>query len=228
LSQYDYDGIGRFEDMIGEITLFDAVPRLVVAQIPSHHGTDLRHYYIVNIICSAMWVAVDYNDSMTRLTLLRHAKSSWSHSELSDIERPLNKRGKRDAPLMGRVCAERLPVPDLVVVSPAERTRTTVKLFLKAWDKHSPGTAVEPRIIVEDDLYMAGRQDWNRVVRRYSSEADPIVACGHQPGFGDYARWLSRAFDGEAPTTTVVSFRIESDGDAVLEFVGRPKEFSAE
>ena len=77
---------------------------------------------------------------MKTLFILRHAKSSWDNSALTDFERPLNERGRRDAPRMGRLMRERALRPDVILCSPAERTRQTAALArlaldIDAWDK---------------------------------------------------------------------------------------------
>src|SRR5262245_33468165 len=68
------------------------------------------------------------------LLLLRHAKSSWESSATADFDRPLAPRGRRDAPRMGRLLADRGPIPDIVVSSPAARARETIDLFLEGGD----------------------------------------------------------------------------------------------
>jgi phosphohistidine phosphatase len=161
---------------------------------------------------------------MTRLTLLRHAKSSWDQPDLSDIDRTLNDRGRRDAPLMGLVCAERLPKPDIILVSPAVRTMETVELFADAWNLQ-PGVEV----IVEDRLYLATRFDWIRIVGTYAGRGSHILGCGHQPGVGNFAGWLDGTFNGDVPTATVLSFLTGNggldQGTARLDFAGRPKDY---
>jgi phosphohistidine phosphatase len=67
---------------------------------------------------------------MLTLSLLRHAKSSWSDAHAKDIERPLNERGERVAPRMGAFMARQGIVPDLVLCSPAARARRTLDLVL--------------------------------------------------------------------------------------------------
>ena len=69
---------------------------------------------------------------MKKLLLLRHAKSSWADSTLPDFERPLNERGLLAAPLVGKFMRKRLIKPDLIICSPAQRTRETIALVLKA------------------------------------------------------------------------------------------------
>jgi phosphohistidine phosphatase len=66
---------------------------------------------------------------MNTLYLVRHAKSSWKQPELSDFERPLNKRGKNDAPFMGRLLSDKGINPDLLISSPAKRARITARLI---------------------------------------------------------------------------------------------------
>ena len=69
---------------------------------------------------------------MKTLLILRHAKSSWNNLDLPDYDRPLNKRGKRDAPRMGDFLRHQDLVPDLIISSTAKRAKKTAKLFAKA------------------------------------------------------------------------------------------------
>ena len=85
---------------------------------------------------------------MLTLSLLRHAKSSWSNPTLPDRDRPLATRGVTDAPLMGKAMAERGIDPELVLCSSARRTRDTLALVL-------PELRVEPKVVYEDALYHA-------------------------------------------------------------------------
>ena len=160
---------------------------------------------------------------MTRLTLLRHAKSIWEKKDKRDIDRTLNGEGRREATLMGLVCSERLPPPDLVFLSPAQRTRETVDLFLEAWLQASP------QIKVEENLYLAGVEDYLEILEKKSGAADHILICSHQPGLGDFASWLCRNFDGRVPPATVISLLLKSGklerDSAELAFSGRPGEF---
>lgn len=160
---------------------------------------------------------------MTRLTLMRHAKSSWDHPGLGDIQRPLNGRGQSDATLMGLVCSEKMPSPDLVLISPATRTRETMELFFEAWISSNPVMSIE------EDLYLAGLRDWLAVLSEHADRADHIMACSHQPGTGEFARWLCPEFDGGMSTATVLSITFKSGeltkNSGHLDFEGRPKDF---
>jgi phosphohistidine phosphatase len=69
---------------------------------------------------------------MKSILTLRHAKSSWKHPELNDHDRPLNKRGKRDAPLMGELLKNELLIPEFIISSDAKRAHSTAKIVAKA------------------------------------------------------------------------------------------------
>jgi len=160
---------------------------------------------------------------MTRLTLLRHAKSIWGKDDNHDIERSLNGQGRREATLMGLVCGEKLPPPDLVLVSPAQRTLETVELFFGAW------AAEKPEIIVVENLYLAGFDNWMDILTDNAPHADHLLACSHQPGLGDLASWLCRDFSSVVPPATVISLLPDGSGlernSAVLDFIGSPGDF---
>ena len=86
---------------------------------------------------------------MKELLILRHAKSSWKYQELSDHDRPLNKRGRRDAPRMGRLIRVRGLLPDLVVSSTAVRAMTTAHLA-------SSAAGYTGSVELEPSLYLGG------------------------------------------------------------------------
>src|SRR5438128_760349 len=96
---------------------------------------------------------------MRLLTLVRHAKSSWDHAGLSDFERPLNDRGRRDAPLMAQRLMRLPPRPDLLLSSPATRALTTARLFAETL-----AIPVE-KIGVDSRIYDAAPETLLRVAR---------------------------------------------------------------
>src|SRR6056297_1598790 len=87
---------------------------------------------------------------MKTLLIIRHAKSSWDNPDLPDVERPLNKRGFRDAPFMAKLIAEKVPKPDLFLSSPATRASTTAKYFAEAYNLE------ENRIEIKELIYDRG------------------------------------------------------------------------
>src|SRR6056297_125572 len=120
---------------------------------------------------------------MKHLLLLRHAKSSWANPELADIDRPLNKRGKRGATAVGRWMRENGWIPDAALVSAARRTRET-------WERlELPGT---PEL--RDDLYDAGPEALLTALR--AARGDTVLLIGHNPGIGALAHRLDVAAPG--------------------------------
>ncbi|ODA68472.1 2,3-bisphosphoglycerate-dependent phosphoglycerate mutase [Methyloligella halotolerans] len=113
---------------------------------------------------------------MLRLSLLRHAKSSWKNPGMADIDRSLSSRGRVAAPVMGDAIAERGMVPDLVLCSSARRTRETLDLASQAWE---PPPAVEYR----EELYHAAPDTLLDIVREQMPETKHLMLIGHNPGF---------------------------------------------
>lgn len=118
---------------------------------------------------------------MKRLILMRHAKSSWSDPGQADIERPLNKRGRRNAPTIGKWLAREGYLPQLALVSSALRTRET-------WDGVSGEVPACPAEF-QSTLYHASSTTMLSSLRG-ASTADCVLMLGHQPGIGDFARRL--------------------------------------
>jgi phosphohistidine phosphatase len=112
---------------------------------------------------------------MKTLLLLRHAKSSWSEGVASDHDRPLNGRGERAAPLMGRLIRHHDLVPDIVVSSSARRAHRTADLVADA-------CGFENDILTTADLYHASTAEWLSVVSELPDETDRALLVGHNPG----------------------------------------------
>lgn len=123
---------------------------------------------------------------MLTLSLLRHAKSSWSEDDLSDYDRPLNKRGKTAAPAMGNYIAQNNLQPDLILCSPAKRARETMNLMLKAFP-------TEPEIRFEDTLYHASPRVILEHVQAYGMDYPHILVIGHNPGFHAFALRMTKS-----------------------------------
>jgi phosphohistidine phosphatase len=119
---------------------------------------------------------------MKRLILLRHAKSSWAESGLDDHARPLNDRGRRDAPRIGAWLLREGLVPEAALVSTATRTRAT-------WAGLGPEFAAVP-VILRDDIYEAPPGSLLAALRAAPPEAGCVLMLGHNPGIGTLARIL--------------------------------------
>jgi len=139
---------------------------------------------------------------MKRLTLIRHAKSSWKDLLLPDSERPLNGRGKRDAPLMGARLAIAGFKPELIVTSPAKRARKTAAAISKQLSRH-------PDIVEDPRIYGAGTTDLLDLIGGLPIDLEDVAIVGHNPGLTELANLLADAGIGNVPTTGVV--RLELD-----------------
>lgn len=122
---------------------------------------------------------------MKRLTLIRHAKSSHHLPLVQDFHRPLNERGLRDAPLIGKHLKKAHHfAPDCLITSPAGRARTTASLIAGEIDFPAVELQEEPRI------YEAPLRDLTAVVRHLPDTIQHAVLVGHNPGLELLANWL--------------------------------------
>jgi phosphohistidine phosphatase len=118
---------------------------------------------------------------MKTLYLLRHAKSSWKYEELSDHDRPLNKKGRADAPLIGQELVDRKITLDLIISSPAVRTLTTATLVAKE-------LGFDPeKISVQEELYHISREDLIIFIQSLPPEYNSVMLVGHNPTFTEVA-----------------------------------------
>jgi phosphohistidine phosphatase len=115
---------------------------------------------------------------MHQLLLLRHAKSSWDDASLPDRERSLNKRGRRAAAAMREAIRGLGLAPDVILVSPARRTRETLEA-LEPWDD-------TPLVEPVDALYLATAAQLFGVVRDQSETIRSIMLIGHNPGMHEF------------------------------------------
>jgi phosphohistidine phosphatase len=139
---------------------------------------------------------------MKTLFLVRHAKSSRDDSSLPDRDRPLDDRGKRDAPMMGQRLAKRDVKPDLLLSSPALRALTTAQLFAKE-------VGYKRDVVVDDRLYAGNPDDVLAVIGALDMKVDRVMLFGHNPEFTDLAHRLSSEIS-DMPTCAVAEFRFDT------------------
>lgn len=162
---------------------------------------------------------------MKTLYLLRHAKSSWNDSSLRDFDRPLNERGRADAPVIGKhIASEDLGDP-LLICSPSLRTRETAQLVLLNANLH-----VEPRF--DDRIYEASVRDLLQVVSEIDDAKQTAILIGHNPGLEELLALLT----GEArqmPTCALAKIVFDASSwkdvkanDGTLESFVTPKELN--
>ena len=121
---------------------------------------------------------------MKTLFLIRHAKSSWDDTALPDKDRPLNDRGRRDAPKMGERLAKRDVKPDLILSSPAVRALRTAEIIAKKLDYRR-------KIVVNERLYAVGADDLLDVIHRLGDKVERVMLFGHNPELTELAHRLS-------------------------------------
>lgn len=121
---------------------------------------------------------------MKKIILIRHAKSSWNSGVLQDIDRPLNQRGRRDAPFMAKKLKGIVPKIDGIVKSPSRRTSQTSKFFL---DEFSLNGDVE---ISDPNLYHGTLYNILDAVQSLPSEWETALLFGHNPGMTYVAEYF--------------------------------------
>ena len=167
---------------------------------------------------------------MKTVILVRHAKSSWKDPGLKDFDRPLNKRGKRDAPFMGRKLMEMRVRPDLVLSSPAKRATQTARMVAEAIGYP------KKKILYDEAIYHAPAQALLEMVRKQDDSNRIIMLFGHNPGFNDLAVTLLKDGTGQKmPTTGVYCIRFGVDhwrevkeGTGALDFFDYPKRYATD
>jgi phosphohistidine phosphatase len=122
---------------------------------------------------------------MKRLTIVRHAKSDWSLPGQEDWDRPLNRRGQRDAPEMARRLRSRRLKPELMLSSPAVRALTTATVMAR--ELKVPAA----HVIQDERLYLASPVDLLTVIRERGGTAKHVMVFGHNPGLTEFANRLS-------------------------------------
>lgn len=161
---------------------------------------------------------------MKTLLILRHAKSSWDQPGLADIERPLNKRGLRDAPRMGDWMCQQKLIPDVIASSPANRAHTTARLVAEA-------CAYKGEITLVDDFYGQGPQAYLRWLRDLPEEYSTVLVVGHNPDLEELLTLLT-GLEEPLPTAALAQVKLsvkhwaaltESPAGKLIK-VWRPKE----
>jgi len=161
---------------------------------------------------------------MKTLLLLRHAKSSWKDADLTDHDRSLNKRGKRDAPAMGRLLLEKGLTPQQIISSTARRARDTAALIAEQ-------SGFTGAIELNGDLYHAGPEALAGCLSQLYYEDDPVLLVAHNPGLERFLELLTGQYE-RLPTAALAQISLDL-GDwsqlrpetrGTLENLWRPRE----
>ena len=154
---------------------------------------------------------------MKTIILVRHAKSSWAEAGLSDFDRPLNERGKRDAPEMARRIAGRGLSVDFLVSSPAKRARKTASIFAET-------LSIDPsRLQLVQELYLANERDFIRAIESIDDQYKTVIIFSHNPGITEFANSLTSVRVDDMPTCA--AYALTSDSPSWKEFMKSEKSF---
>ncbi len=138
------------------------------------------------------------------IVLIRHAKSSWANPLQSDFERPLNDRGKEEAPAMGEQLKKLNLIPDLIVASSAKRTRQTAKKIAKEVGYDADN------IKWEEKLYHCIPSVFEEVIHDLNDSVKTVFIVAHNPGITEYVNQLSPQFRiDNMPTCAVVAAKTD-------------------
>lgn len=145
---------------------------------------------------------------MKTVYFIRHAKSSWDNPGLRDFDRPLNKRGLRDAPFMATVLKNKEIEIDRIITSPANRAKTTAGYFARA---------LEVAELLEDEvIYEAYTDEVLDLVKSQPDHLKHIMVFGHNPTFTSIANLFSTTYIANLPTCGIVRIEGAIDSWALL------------
>ncbi len=142
---------------------------------------------------------------MKSLILVRHAKSSWDDASVPDFERPLNERGKKDAPEMAKRLRHQKVKIDAIISSPAKRAKRTAKEFAKEYNID------KEEIIYEEKLYMASESAFLDVIKNAKNKFDHIAIFSHNPGITEFANSLTDSRIDNMPTCSVFAVNVDTN-----------------
>lgn len=169
---------------------------------------------------------MEMSSKKKKVLLMRHAKSSWSNPGLRDFDRPLNKRGKKDAPRMGKYLKELQLIPNQIFSSPAERAKSTILKVVKELELPIS------QITWDENLYFNGAQSYLDVIQYADDSSDVVMTVGHNPMTEDAISALSGHTSAKAiKTATIACFEFNVDwwkdvqfGPDALKWIVGPKD----
>lgn len=138
---------------------------------------------------------------MKKLFIIRHAKSDWSNEALDDYDRPLNERGKKNAPFMGKLLAKKKIAPDLIISSPSYRARSTAK-------KIASNVGYTDEILYNEYIYDATLKTLIDIVNFIEDEYDDVFLIGHNPGLNLLGFYLVD-FNENLPTCGILEIEFD-------------------
>jgi phosphohistidine phosphatase len=157
---------------------------------------------------------------MKTIYLVRHAKSSWKYPNLDDFERPLNKRGRKNAPFMGKILKKLEVTPDLVISSPANRAAMTARII--------SATINYPleNILYSEAIYEFSEDTLIRVINKIDDSVNSSMVVGHNPAINGLANYIGDQPISNIPTCGVYCLDLDiSSWAKIYEHCGKLKFF---
>jgi phosphohistidine phosphatase len=155
---------------------------------------------------------------MKSIFFIRHAKSSWDNATISDFERPLNERGKHDAPEMAKRLAKKDIKIDAFISSPAKRAKKTAQIFAGEFDVE------KENIIYVPELYNATLPVFSKVIKSLDEELKSIAIFSHNPGITEFVNTLTSEIRVDNIPTCGI-FAVRYPEGSWSQFDAAPKEF---
>ncbi len=154
---------------------------------------------------------------MKTLLLVRHAKSSWDTPGMKDFDRPLNERGKGDAPEMAKRVKDKGINIDLLVSSPAKRAKKTAQYFAEVFGEK------KGEIKLVDELYLAAPEAFIKTILSLDDHSRSVAMFAHNPGITEFASSLSNVRVDDMPTCAV--YAVQAEVSFWKEFMQADKKF---
>lgn len=140
---------------------------------------------------------------MKFLYLIRHAKSSWKDITLDDFDRPLNSRGKENAPFMAKKLKHLEEKPDLILASPSKRTKCTAEIFAKIFEYHKP-------IEYEEKIYESNLITLKNVIQNIPDKYQTVFLFGHNPSLNLFVEDFCKFYEN-VPTSGIVKIKFDCE-----------------
>jgi phosphohistidine phosphatase len=142
---------------------------------------------------------------MKKLYIVRHAKSSWADGSIRDFDRPLNKRGLRDAPKMGEKLSKLGKPIDLIISSPANRAKATAEIIANKIDYPLS------KINFNEDLYLASSYEMITIINSIAPSINSAMLVAHNPGMTDLVNVISGYDLDNMPTCGICIIKLFVD-----------------
>ncbi|MEO8713045.1 MAG: histidine phosphatase family protein [Parafilimonas sp.] len=175
---------------------------IVAEKIYMHDGTSKYFYRVAYLLITRIFIFLETRS----LLIIRHAKSSWEDFSQKDFDRPLNDRGKKNAPIMAKRIHKEMSVTlDAIISSPAKRAFATAKFFAKEFNIKKENFFEKP------ELYEPSIENFFKVAAGIDDDYKTVALFSHNPGISVFANLLTNIRIDDMPTCAVFAIHIQTD-----------------